>query len=134
MPPLKKKLHHWNIDFYLNNENKVKPSEIDIINAVTDIWYNDNSITQDIIIKSFKSTGISSNLDGSEDNLIIHHEEICDEIVSPYNLISDEKELNQIIENVENERKKNYENKQDLSQPKITNFFTKNNNDKMDLD
>ena len=31
-------------------------------------------------------------------------------------------------------KKKKFENKQDLSQPKITNFFIKNDDDKMDLD
>ena len=92
------------------------------------------AITKDIIIKSFKVTGISSNLDGSEDNLISHHEEICDEIISPYELITEEKELNEIIQKIENERKKKIENKHDLSQPKITNFFIKNYDDKMDLD
>ena len=39
--PFKKRLHRLNIDFYLNNESKRKPSEIDIINAITEIWYNE---------------------------------------------------------------------------------------------
>ena len=42
---------------------------------------NDSNITKDININSLKIRGISSNLDGSEDNLIIHQEEICDEIM-----------------------------------------------------
>ena len=96
--PLKKRLHHWNIDFYLDTENKRKPSELDIINAITDLWYNENFITKEIIIKSFKVTGISSKLDGKEDNLIIQRNEICEDIISPKDFLSDEKELTDIIE------------------------------------
>ena len=48
-----------------------------------DIWCNDNIISKEIINKSFKVTGISSRLDGTEDSLIIQHEQICEEITSP---------------------------------------------------
>ena len=33
----KKYLHHWYIIFLIDNENKRKPTEIDIINAVVDL-------------------------------------------------------------------------------------------------
>ena len=128
-------MHHWNIDFYLDTQNKRKPSELDIINAITDLWYNENFITKEIIIKSFKVTGISSKLDGTEDNLIILHNEICEDIFSPKDFLSEEKELADIIELAGIYKNKKKEHNEDTSQPKITNFFIKNENiDKMDLD
>ena len=97
-------MHHWHIDFIIDSENKKKPSEIDIINAVVELWNDDTKITKESIIKSFKVTGISVNLDGSEDNLIIHHDEICDEIISPLDVNINE-EFKKIKENVEAEKK-----------------------------
>ena len=64
-------IYHWRFDFIIDNENKRKPTEIDIINEVVDLWYDDNKITNELIIKSFKVTYISVNFDGSEDNLNI---------------------------------------------------------------
>ena len=52
----KKKMHHWYIDYILENQNKKKLSEEDIINAIEDIWFNENYITKEQIIKSFKIT------------------------------------------------------------------------------
>ena len=52
--PFKKLFHHWYIDFLIDNENKRKPTEIDIINEVIDLWYDDNKITNESIIKKFK--------------------------------------------------------------------------------
>ena len=94
----------------MDSENKRKLTELEIINAITDIWYNDNIISKETIIKLFKVTGISSKLDGTEDSLIIQHEEICEEITSPQDFINDENELNDLIEHIEKERiKKNYQ-------------------------
>ena len=92
-------------------------------------WYKK---TKDSIIKSFKVTGISVYLDGSEDNLIIHHHEICDEIISPLDVNINDEEFKRIKENVEAEKKM----KQNISidiQPKITSFFN-NKIESMDLD
>ena len=49
-------MHHWYIDYILENQKKKKPSEEDIINAIEDIWFNENYITKEQIIKSFKIT------------------------------------------------------------------------------
>ena len=47
-------MHHWYIDFIIDSENKKKPSEIDIINAVVKLWNDDTKITKESIIKSYK--------------------------------------------------------------------------------
>ena len=48
----------------------MKLNESDIIDTVVQLWYNEKGITSETIINSFKTTGISVNLDGSEQNLI----------------------------------------------------------------
>ena len=53
----------------------------------------------------FKVTGILVNLDVSEDNLIIHHHEICDEIISPLDVNINDEEFKKIKEKVEAEKK-----------------------------
>ena len=124
--PFKKKLQHWNIDFAIDNKNEKKPKEDDIINAIYNIWYTECNFPKDVIAKSFKITGISSNLDGSEDNQIIHHHEICDEIISPTEININDNEFDEIIKKVENERK-NIKNNviSDNKQPKISDFLNK---------
>ena len=52
--PFKKYMHHQYIDFILENQNKKKSSEEDIINAIDKIWFNEKYITKEQIIKSFK--------------------------------------------------------------------------------
>ena len=64
-----------------------KPTEEDIINAIENKWFNDNFISKDLIIKSFKITGISSNLDGLENSIIKHNEEIRKEIIIPNDIL-----------------------------------------------
>ena len=39
--PFKTALHHWDIDFRINNKNTFKPNKSDIIDAVVEIWYNE---------------------------------------------------------------------------------------------
>ena len=51
------------------------------------IWYNEKGITSDTIIYSFKTTGITVNMDGSEQNLVKKNEDICDELILPYDVI-----------------------------------------------
>ena len=63
--PLKKTLHHQDIDYRIRNLNQKKPNSYDVIDAVNHLLYDDNIITEDIISKSFKTTGISLMLDGS---------------------------------------------------------------------
>ena len=72
--PFKQYMHHFDIDFRIKNQNTKKPSYNDIIEAVVNIWYDEKIITQNEIIKSFKVTGISNKLDGSENNMFIKHE------------------------------------------------------------
>ena len=103
--PFKKYLHHWYIDFIIDNENQRRTTDRDIIDAVVDIWYDNLKISTESIIKSFKVIGISTKLDGSEDNLIIHHPEIWDEIVSPSEININDEEFNRILEKVEMEKK-----------------------------
>ena len=66
------------------------------------IWYNDSIFPKENIVKSFKIIGISSSLDGTEDNQIIHHYEICDEIISPSEININDDDLNQIMKKIEN--------------------------------
>ena len=49
--------------------------------------------------------GLSVNLDGSGDNLIIHHDEIYDEIISPLDVNINDEEFKKIKENLEAEKK-----------------------------
>ena len=86
-----------------NHENK----NFDKILNFFKIDVNNNNNTdnkknfENIVIKSFKVIGISINLDGSEDNLIIHHHEIYDEIISPLDVNIIDEEFKTIKENVE---------------------------------
>ena len=52
--PIKTKIYNWDTNFRINNLNMKKPNEIDIIEAINDIWYNNNDITKEMIIKSSK--------------------------------------------------------------------------------
>ena len=47
----------------------------------------------------FKVAGISVNLDGSKENLIIYHHEICDEIISPLDVNNSDKDFKKIKSN-----------------------------------
>lgn len=69
--------------------NQKKPNSYDVIDAVNHLLYDDNIITEDIISKSFKTTGISVMLDGSKNYMIKKNEEICEEIIIPSDFIDD---------------------------------------------
>ena len=124
--PLKKKLIHWDTDFRIDSMNKKKPNEFDIINCVYKIWYDKEFINDKMIIDSFKITGISVSLDGSENHLIKYHSELSDEIYIPSELLA---ESNKIINDYElemdNNTKKNIkDNNKDRA---ITDYFKKDN-------
>ena len=51
----------------LSNADKVSRKQI--IDFVYDVWYNKNIITKEMIIKSFKITGLSNKIDSSENYL-----------------------------------------------------------------
>ena len=72
----KKYLHHSYMDFIIDNENQRRPTKIDFIDAVVNIWNDNLKISKESIIKSFKVIIISGKLYGSEDNLIINHPEM----------------------------------------------------------
>ena len=112
--------------WYFGKSKQKKPSEEDFINSINDIWFNENYITKEQIIKSFKITGISSNLDGSENILIKHNEEIGDEIIVPNDVLQEKDNDIDIIE------EKKTENIKIESNPKITDYFHIIN--KMDLE
>ena len=42
-------MYNWDTNFRINNVNMKKPNEIDIIEAINDIWYNNNDITRKMI-------------------------------------------------------------------------------------
>jgi hypothetical protein len=85
--PFKKAMHHWDLDFRIKNLNSKKPTRDDIINAVVNLWYNDDLISWKNIISSFKCTGISVKLDGTEQNLIKKYDDVCNEIILPSDVI-----------------------------------------------
>ena len=93
---LKLFLHHWDVDFRIKNQNSRKPNSMEIIDAVAQIWNDDKIITINNIRTSFKTTGISINLDGSEQHLIKKNNEIWEEIIFPNDVILNDDEINNI--------------------------------------
>ena len=45
--PLKKKFHHWYLDYIIENKNEKKPSCEYIIDAVDMSWYDETIITKE---------------------------------------------------------------------------------------
>ena len=88
--------------------NSKKPTRDDIINDVVNPWYNDDLISQKNIISSFKCTGISVKLDGTEQNLIKKYDDVCDEIILPLDVILNDDFITE-VENIykDLEEKKN---------------------------
>ena len=70
-------------------------------------------------------------MDESEDNLIIHHHEIYDEIISPLDINISDEDFKKIKEYVESEKKLKQNSVDDI-QPKITSFFGINEEESMD--
>ena len=85
-----------NIEYCINK--KVTSSQIsryDIIDWIHDIWYDSSFIISDMIIKSFKVTGYTNNLDKSEDNLFNVFKQLKDE-----GIIERDKEENNKLVNI----------------------------------
>ena len=60
------------INHIMNNNNDINHiiiSKIEVINLINEVWYDYNIITKNMIFKSFKETGISINLNGSDKSL-----------------------------------------------------------------
>ena len=58
----RQRLMYWDVDFKLCNQYVRRQTEEEIIDAVLELWYNENFITRDEIIKSFKNTGIADEV------------------------------------------------------------------------
>ena len=63
---IKKLMRDADTNLRIKNKNIHPPSENDIIDSFSDIWYN--KIKSESIINSFKKTGISVKMDGSENH------------------------------------------------------------------
>ena len=50
-------------------ENQFTITNEDIIEMISNIWYNENDIKEKVIINSFLFCGISQKMDGSEDEM-----------------------------------------------------------------
>ena len=81
------------------------------------LWYDETIITKEQIIKSFKITAISSNLNGSENSLIMKHPEISDDIIVPEDFALNDIKIEDILSNNTNKTNKIGED------AKITDFF-----------
>jgi transposase-like protein len=58
----RRRMLYWDIDFKLNNQYIRRQTEEEIIDEVIELWYDDNFITREEIIKGFKNTGIGSEI------------------------------------------------------------------------
>ena len=67
--PFKAAMHRAYTEFQISNGNTKTPTHENIIEFVYNTWYKPDIIKEDIIRNSFKTCGISNNLDGSEDDL-----------------------------------------------------------------
>ena len=71
----------------IKNKNIHPPSENDIIDNFSDVWYN--KIKRESIISSFKKTGISVKMDVSENHLVNIPEIILENFNNPEEYIQD---------------------------------------------
>ena len=63
----KENLRNKYVSYCIENNN-LKVAKSTIIELVDEIWYSDSIIANEMIFNSFKFSGISSSLDGSEDD------------------------------------------------------------------
>ena len=70
--PFKDAMKKSDSNFRLKSMNQKIPDEEEIISQVVKNWYDKEIIKKDLIIKSFKRTGISILMDGTENNLVIY--------------------------------------------------------------
>lgn len=125
--PFKKALTHWDVEYRIDHKNTKKPSYNDLIDAVLENWCSEDKITAEIIFNSFKITGISVALDGSEKNKIILHEEVSDSIISPEDFLEDENSptWEEDAKKVDNKAKNKGNDQKKDKQCLITNYFKK---------
>ena len=126
-----KLMHHWDSNFRINNMNSKKPTCYDIIDAIVSLWYNDDKIQKNNIIRSCKIIGISINLDGTDNYLVKKNSELCEEIIGPDDVINDNDDIYSEDSSISSDSKSK---KNNLEQPKITNYFNKLDDNHMDIE
>ena len=127
-----KLMHHLDSNFRINNMNSKKPTCFDIIDAIVSLWYNDDKIQKNNIIRSCKIIGISINLDGTENYLVKKNSELCEEIIGPDDVINDnDDDIYSEDSSISSDSKSK---KNNLEQPKITNYFNKLDDNHMDIE
>jgi len=132
--PFKRAMHNWDIDFQFKIKMPKSLIPKIFLNDVVGILYNDALIKPNNIITSFKCTGISINLNGSEQELVHKHDEICDEIIILNDVILNSNVIS-IVENIYNNLNlKKEENTTKDGICKITDYFSKLNEDNMDIE
>ena len=93
--PFKNAIRNKYINFIINNNhdiNNIKVGRIEVINWINEVWYDYNIITKNMIFKSFKETGISINLNGSDKSLNTSYQRALEHmaIKDPETLVYDE--------------------------------------------
>ena len=79
--PFKTLIRKKYAEYYCNkNLSYVKISNNLIINLVSDIWWEEFAINQIMVKNSFRTTGISNNLNGSENLLFKAYDKLKEEI------------------------------------------------------
>jgi hypothetical protein len=81
-------------NFRLKTNNNKLPDEEEIISQVVENWFDNKIIKKDTIIKSFKRTGISILMNGSENNLVNLPEFLSDELPIPNDININDKIYN----------------------------------------
>lgn len=84
---IKKFMRAADTNLRIKNKNIHPPSENDIIDNFSDVWYN--KIKSESIINSFKKTGISVKMYGSENYLVNIPEIILENFNNPEEYIQD---------------------------------------------
>ena len=70
-------------EFRLKNNNNTCPSDNIIITHVVNDWYDNEKIKKEIIIRSFKKTGISLKKNGEENDQIDNPTKFTDDLLIP---------------------------------------------------
>ena len=87
----------------IRNGNKSSPTENEIIDIFTGIWYN--KIRKEVIINSFKKKGISIKMDGSENYLVDIPDNILENFENPDEYIDEHNQNLSLKESVMYEEK-----------------------------
>ena len=132
--PVKAAIKKWDTLFRISNNNTRKPTNKELLEAIYNIWYDENIISKKMIYHSFKITGISINMDGSENHLVHINENLITKIPVPNDIIDKEDEDKKIkLENKHSYIKGNLANKSSGNY-KIEKFFKIQKEDLMDID